>query len=572
MSEYVKKIVLQMAEFMMGLSSVKKVGLVLTAIAIVTGIGGLFFWAGDKIYQPLMTNLNPEDSSGIIRVLREKGVPFKVDPLGKTISVPPENMHQLRLEMATLGLPQSGVVGYEIFDKQGLGTTSFVQKVNEKRAREGELMRTISTIKGIRRTRVHLALPQKSAFVEDQKKPSASVVLDLEPGTVLSDKQIYGIGNLVARAIEGMDIADVVVVDSQGKVLSKNPSDPIAAATANQLDFRHKIEGDLERRVEEMLGRVVGDGRVVARVSADVDFSQVQETQTVYDADGSAVRSVQRDVKSMEGSRPGPYGQAGAASNLPGQPPAANAPQVKSDSKTQAEVMNYEVPQTVRRTTRPSGTVRKLSVAVLVDGKPTKTTLKDGVVQEKVEAWSAEKLKEFEAVISSAVGIDLKRGDVLEVRNMEFRREDFADAERLIAENERRTYIQNMILYALIGLVVVLFFMLVVRPFVKWLTENTIDSVDSFLPQTIEELEKLQKSAMIQNIEETMPTLPERIDPEKVEGEMIKEKIITLVDANPHKAALILRDWVHGELAAAKKKAGEEKEEKGGGGGKSKTA
>lgn len=572
MGEFFKKIVAQIAEFTKGLTPVKRVAMVVTGVAIFAGIVGLFFWAGDKTFQPLMSNLNPEDSSAIIRVLREKGVPFKVDPAGKTVSVPPESIHQLRLEIATLGLPQSGVVGYEVFDKQGLGTTSFVQKVNEKRAREGELMRTISTIKGVRRTRVHLALPQKSAFIEDQKKPSASVVLDLEPGTVLTEKQIYGIGNLVARAIEGMDITDVVVVDSQGRVLSKNPGDPIAAATASQLDFRQKVEGDLEKRVEEMLGRVVGAGRVVARVSADVDFSQVQETQTVYDADGAAVRSVQRDVKSMEGSRPGPYGQAGAASNLPGQPPAANAPQVKSDTKTQAEVMNYEVPQTVRRTTKPSGTVRKLSVAVLVDGKATKTALKDGTLQEKVEAWPAEKLKEFESVVASAVGIDPKRGDVLEVRNMEFRREDFTEAERLIAENEKRTYVQNLILYALIGLIIVLFFMLVVRPFIKWVTENTIDSVDSFLPQTIEELEKLQKTAMIQNIEETMPTLPERIDPEKVEGEMIKEKIITLVDANPHKAALILRDWVHGE--SGKKKAGDEKEEKGGGrgGGKSKSA
>ena len=166
----------------------KKVAISITGVTIVASIIGLFIWASDRTYTPLMTNLNPEDSSNIIRVLRERNIPFKVDQSGRTISVTPENMDQLRMELAIMGLPQSSVVGYEVFDKNSLGQTSFVQRVNEKRAKEGEITRTINTIHGVRRSRVHLALPQKSTFVEDQKKATASVVLDMVPGIVLTDR------------------------------------------------------------------------------------------------------------------------------------------------------------------------------------------------------------------------------------------------------------------------------------------------------------------------------------------------------------------------------------------------
>jgi flagellar M-ring protein FliF len=464
-------------------------------------------------------------------------------------------MDQLRLELASMGLPQTSVVGYEVFDKQSLGTTSFVQKVNQKRALEGELTRTIATIKGVRRARVHLAMPQKSTFVEDQKKSTASVAVELDPGMVLSEKQIYGIGNLVAKAVEGMDVTDVVIVDGNGKVLSKNASDPLAQATATQLEFQQKKEEEYEKRIESILSRVVGEGRVVAKVSAELDFAQVNETQTIYDSEGSAVRSVEKRNDAASGTRPGPYGLSGAASNQPGQPPAANG-EVKTETTKSNEVTNYEVPQTVRRTTKPTGSVKRLSVAVVIDGKTVKTTGKDGVVTSKVEAWSEEKLKEFGDIAMNAVGLDKKRGDTIEIKNMEFTREDFDEAQRFIAEKEHRSYVQNIVMYAVIGLIIGLFFLVVVRPFIKWITENTIDSVDTFLPQTIEELERLQKNATLPGLEETVPVLPDKIDPEKVEGEMIKEKIITLVDANPHKAALILKDWLHVKAAPKDETAG----------------
>ncbi len=546
MFEYLKKVTDQIGGFLKELSTARKAGLMLLSVIVAVGISMMFFWAGDRSFNALMTNLNPEDAANIMRMLRDKKIPFRVDSSGRNISVPPEAVDIMRIELATIGLPQSGVVGYEVFDKQSLGATSFVQKLNEKRAREGELMRTIATIRGVKRSRVHLAIPSKSTFIEDQKKPTASVVLDLEPGSSLHEKQIHGIQNLVARAIEGMDTSDVVIVDSIGKILSKNNDDPVARATATQLEYRQRMEGDLERSIEQMIGRVVGDGRVVARVSADLDFSQTQETQTTYDGDASAVRSNQKNLAQSDQNRPGARGAPGARSNLPGE--LNPTPVIGTNTTQNNEVTNYAIPETTRRTHKATGQVRKLSVAVMVDGKKVKVTDKDGNVETKTEAWSPEKMAEFEAIVSNAVGLDRKRGDVIEIKGMDFASEDFDEAAKIAAEKERKSYIQNLVLYGVIALTIVLFFFLVVRPFIKWITENTIDSVESFLPQTIEELEKMQKNTVIQSMDEIIPEFEDRIDPEKVEGEMLKEKIISMVDNNPQKAALILRDWMH-ELA-----------------------
>src|SRR6185295_5828699 len=273
MGETLKKVFTQITNFMSTLSLGKKVAMAGIGGLVIAGFAGLVMWAGDTTYTPLMTNLNPEDSANIIRFLRDKHVPFKVDPSGKNISIPPEAVYELRLELATQGLPNSSVAGYELMDKTSPATPSIVQKLNQKRVQEGEIARAINIIHGVKRSKVHLALPTKSAFVE---------------------RQIYAIGHLVAHSIEGLDINDVAIVDSNGKLLSKNTTDPLAAATASQLDFTQKIESDMEKRIEAILGRVVGEGHVVAKVSADLDFSQVSETQTIVDGDSSAPLSVEK--------------------------------------------------------------------------------------------------------------------------------------------------------------------------------------------------------------------------------------------------------------------------------------
>jgi flagellar M-ring protein FliF len=188
--------------------------------------------------------------------------------------------------------------------------------------------------------------------------------------------------------------------------------------------------------------------------------------------------------------------------------------------------------------------LKKLSIAVMVDGKPIRETGADGETINKTEAWSAEKLKEFESIISSAVALDRKRGDTLEIKTMEFTREDLDSAQKLLESAERSRLIRQITPYLGVGFLFMAFFWFVVRPYIKWVTENTIDSVDTFLPQTIEELEKLQKMNAAGGVEDVVPVMPNQIDPEKVEGEMMRDKLMNMVDGNPHKAALIVRDWL----------------------------
>ena len=543
--DFLNRVIGQIQDFVKGLSTSRKMALGITGGVIFLFLCGLFYWASSQSYQPVSYGqMNAEDSANVMRLLREKKIPFKVDPSGKQITVPPEYLNDLRLQLAMEGLPQSSGVGYELFDKQSFGTTSFLNKVNQKRALEGELMRSINTIRGVKRSRVHLVIPEKSAFVADEKKPTASVMLDLNPGTVLNEKQVYGITHLVSSAVEGLQASDVVVVDSFGKEISKNVGDPLVALTGEQSEFKRKLENEYQQKVEDILSKVVGEGHVKVAVNADLDFSRVQEQQTILDQDGATVKSQQKITENMEGSRPTASGAAGSASNTPDQAGVVAQNTIKNNTNKNNEILNYDIPRTIRTTSKPVGSVKKLSVAVLIDGKTVRTTAANGQVETKDQPWSADKLNEFEAIVSSALALDKKRGDTLEVKNMEFVQEDFAEAQKILDATTMRSYIQSLIVYGVIGLVIVLFFFFVVRPYIRWITENTTESVDTFLPQTIEELEKIQKSSTLAQLDDVVPDLPDRLDPEKVEGEMIREKIVTLIDNNPHKASLILKEWL----------------------------
>ena len=554
MIEYIRKLVNQIIEFFATLPPVKKVAAVVTGLVIISVFVGLFMWAGDKTYRPLMTNLNPEDSSRIISFLRERNVPFKVSDGGKSISIQPEKVHDLRLELATLGLPESSTVGYELFDKLPLGTTTFVQQVNEKRAREGELMRTIITIDGVKRARVHLAIPKKSPFLEDQKKPSASVVLDLEMGTRLSEKQIYGIGNLVASAVEGLEVEDVVIVNNKGKTLSKNIRDPVVALSATQLDFKTSLEGEMIKRIEGALSRVVGEGKVVARVNADLNFSVTSEVQTVYDPDSTAVLSSQVHAENMNQNRPGPYGPAGVVANDPENQQPPQRQDIRTNTDKNRTVTNYKVPQTIKKTRKPTGQVTKLTVAVMVDQKTVNSKGEDGREIASAQDWTPEEIKKFEEIVSNAIGLDQKRGDILTVKSIPFVETNLDSAAAFLQEQDSKAWWLSILEVLGVITACLVFMHYVARPFIKWLIENTTDGVDTFLPQTIEEIEKMQKNQALPGLEDTVPELPEKIDPEKVEGEMIKEKIVTLIDSSPHKAALIMREWIRGKKEEESKK------------------
>jgi flagellar M-ring protein FliF len=541
--EFFNRVFKTVSAFFQGLSPGRKLSFIAISIGLLVAFGFLFVWASRTTYSPLVSNLSPEDSTQVIRYLRDKKIPFIVDETGKSVSVPPEKVYDLRLELASSGLAQTGVVGYEVFDKQSFGATSTVQRINEQRALEGELIRTINHIKGVERSRVHLAIPQKSAFLEEDKKPTASVILDLAPSFNPSEEQIRGMQRLVSSAVKGLELNAVTIISNSGKQLSQNSDDPEAAFAAATMDYQRKFEQKMEAKVQSLLSTVVGEGKVVAKINADFDFSREAKTETLFDGENVATRSVDKDVDSMQGTRPLPNGQPGVRAQVPGaENQIANNPIASNSTQRNREVVNYEVPTTTKRTEKPMATLRRLSVAVMVDAQPVRDPASEGGV--KFEKLDEAKLAEFRSIVANAVGWDKDRDPAIEVKSIPFFKEDLDAATQAAQLAERNRLIANLAQWVAIGLIFTLFFLFVVRPFIKWVTENTVDSVEDFLPQTLEELERVQSKQVAQSLEDILPEIEEKVDPEKVQSEMIKEKVVSLVNDNPHKASQILHEWI----------------------------
>ncbi len=377
----------------------KKISLLAISAATLIGIGVLVFMVNQADYRVLFSNLSNEDAGNIVAKLQEKKIPYRLSSSGDSILVPSEKVSELRLELAASGLPQGGGVGFEIFDTKNLGLTEFVQQLNYQRALQGELTRTINGLDEIQSSRVHIVIPKKSLFIEDQKKPTASVFLKLKPGRSLRPGQIDGIAHLVASSIEGLKPGDVMVVDNSGKVLSKVQSDSrIAGLSNSQTEYQRGIEKDLTTRVQSMLEKVVGEGKAVVRVTADLDFRVTEKTEEKYDPEEPVIRSVQRQ------------------SEKAGEPDE----KAKSSARKSDEVINYEINRTVKKTVMSVGDIKKLSIAVLVDGVYVKND--KGV--EEFQPRSKKDLANLEDLVKKAVGFDAKREDQVVVSSVPFKKVD----------------------------------------------------------------------------------------------------------------------------------------------------
>ena len=553
MNDFVSKVIDQFSEFFAELDVNKRMSVVVISIGIIVILGFMLHWASKDQYRILFTNLNQEDSSTIARMLEEKKINYLVSDDGQTISVPEDQVEIWRLELAKQGVNLTGSVGYEVFDNQSFGTTSFVQKINKQRALEGELTKTIKYISGVQRARVHLSIPDDSPFVANKKPPSASVVLELGRGVILTPEEIRGIASLVASSVDGMRVKDVVIIDSKGKRLSENIGDAMTAETANRISLEGQLSQRYEGKVEEILSKVVGDGKVIAKVSVNLDFTQVNETETVYDGENAVVLSEVVNSQKLKGSRPSPQGLPGARTNLPGEEPRPGIPETKNDVDKSLVTRNFNVPSKVKQSKTPTAKIKNISVAVMIDGKQLPQLDESGiplrdeydVIKTNYESWSEAEIKNFEEIVSTTLGLNTVRGDQIVIRNMKFISEDLAESEAMIARLENRKLIRNVVKYAAIGILLTLFFLVVVRPFMQWVTENTVESVENLLPQTIEDLEKLQAHQKLPGLEDALPVIEEKMNPEKVEGNMLKEKITSLIEANPAKAAQVIHNMIH---------------------------
>jgi flagellar M-ring protein FliF len=551
--DFLEKIHRNFMEFYSTLDAGKKISLFVISGLIFTVLVGIVVWASKTRFEVLYTDLNREDSKKIAVILEEKKISYSLSNDGKTISIPEELIGKWRLELAVMGVNFSGTVGYEVFDKQSFGTTSFVQRINKQRALEGELIKTIMFINGVKRARVHLSLPENSPFVSEKKPPSASIVLELQRGVTLSESEIKGIGSLVSSSVEGMREENVVILDHRGKKLSDNVGDALTAATANRMALTGKMNRKFEKQIEEILSKVVGEGKVIAKVTVNMDFTESVSTKTSYDGENTAVLSEVTNTQKLNGSRPSPQGIPGARSNLPGETPQPGIPETKNNVDKELSTRNYNVPKTVKKSRNPVAGINKISAAVMIDGRRVpvigengKATIgEDGKAIVTYEKWSEADLENFSAIVASTLGISQKRGDNLVIRNMEFAQADMSAADNMMRDKAARELWKNIAKYTVVGIVISFFFFLVVRPFIQWVTDNTVESVEDFLPKTLEELEKLQANQKLPGLEDALPTIEDKLNPEKIEGNMLKERIISLVEGNPGKAAQIVHEMIH---------------------------
>ncbi len=443
----------ELAEVWQNLSQPRKMGLAVLMVAAIAGIIFFITWAQTPEYAAAFTDVSAEDGAAIVEYLKENNITYQLSSGGTTISVPADQVHEVRLALAGQGLPGKGAVGMELFDNTNLGMTEFTQQVNYQRALEGELARTISSLNAVQSTRVHIVIPQPTLFSEEEEPTTASVVLNLEPNQRLSQEQVRAISHLVSSAVEGLDPASLTIVDMDGNVLadgSEAGANSSVALSGNQLDIQRNFERDMERRVETMLENVLGPDKAVVRISATMNWDQIQtenETYVPADEGGNVLRSSRQLTESYAGDDTTAGGIPGTASNIPD---AAASYQTEisgtnGSSYQRSDVTtNFEVSRSVSYITAATGQVERMSVSVMVDN------ITDTITINAIE----------QATIAAA-GIDQTRGDVLTVNSVPFNRTFQVEQETAMEEAQQREFYLQMAQWGAIAIALIALFFVV---------------------------------------------------------------------------------------------------------------
>jgi flagellar M-ring protein FliF len=418
----------------------------------------LVYWLNRTDYKVLYARLFPEDASAVVETLKKENVPYRLVDNGATILVPSDKVYDLRLLVAGKGALHGQGIGFEIFDENKIGQTDFVQHINYQRALQGELARTVSELPGVERARVHLVLPNKSLFIEEQSLPSGSVMLKLAAGTELSARQVQSIVNLVATSVEGLTRDRITVSDTAGRLLYEpRGEEGLEGLSSGQLEYKAGLEKRLQQTIEQMLIPVLGQGKVIAKVSADLDFSRRTIRKELFDPDSAVVRSEQ---KSDEESRGSMQSEAGVPEAAFGGQPAGGAGSSQTSART-SSTTNFEINKEEQSIIAAMGKLDRLSVAVIVDG----TYKADPNGASVFVPRSDEEVRRIRELVQRAVGFDSARGDAIEVTSIAF------DAEPVMGEGPTLMetildFVRQFARPVLNTLLALLFMLLVVRPLV----------------------------------------------------------------------------------------------------------
>jgi flagellar M-ring protein FliF len=416
-----------------GLTIGRQIGLMLgLALSVAIGVA-IVLWSQEPSYGRLYSEIGESDVAEILEVLNKDNIKYKVETGSGAIMVPMDQVSSIKLKLAAQGLPKSNSLGYELLDKdQGFGTSKSVETVRFQRALEGEIARTIMSIQNVKTARVLLAIPAQSVFVRERKKPSASVIVNLYQGRSLDKGQVESIIHLVASSVPQLDAGQVTVVDQKGQLLSSNDSSVAGNLTTKQFEYKKNIEEHLMGRIENILSPLVGSDGMRAQISADVDFTETDRTQEMFNPDLPALRSEQTSEE--QSTQTATQGVPGALSNQPTPagvaPDPAAAPASTAASSTASPssasknaTRNYELDKTITHTRLATGALRRLSVAVVVDDRHLAQS--DGTV--KAQPYSQEDINRFSDLVKQAVGFDSSRGDQVTVTNVTFKMDELIE-------------------------------------------------------------------------------------------------------------------------------------------------
>lgn len=534
-----------------------KIPLMVASAAAVAILVAMVLWAKAPDYRTLFSNLSDQDGGAIVSQLTQMNVPYRFADNGGALEVPADKVHELRLRLAQLGLPKGGSVGFELLDQEKFGISQFSEQVNYQRALEGELSRTIETLGPVKSARVHLAMPKPSLFVREQKSPSASITVNLEPGRALDEGQISAVVHLVSSAVAGLPPGNVTLVDQGGHLLTQSNTSARDLNDA-QLKYTADVEGRVQRRIEAILGPIVGNGNVHAQVTAQVNFDNKEQTDEQYrpngDASQAAIRSRQVSESDQSGS-PYPGGVPGALSNTPAPAPSApistqpanqtangqNAQNGASRTTTtsgphnsqRSETSNFEVDRTIMHTKKNVGDVQRLSVAVVVNyrnlptGKPLPLT--------------NDQMKQIEDLTREAMGFSSTRGDTLNVVNSPFNDTEETGGE--LPFWKQQAFIDQLMSagrWLLVLIVAWLLWRKAIKPQLARREQIAQAAVEQNKAQ-----QEIQEAVEVR-LSKDEQTQQRRAN-QRLGAEVMSQRIREMSDNDPRVVALVIRQWMNND-------------------------
>lgn len=531
-----------------------KIPLMVAAAAAIAIIVALLLWLRSPDYRVLLSNLSAKDGGDIVGQLTQMNVPYQIADNGSAILVPADKVHELRLKLAQSGLPKGGNTGFELLDKEQFGISQFSEQINYQRALEGELSRTIESLSPVQSARVHLAIPKPTLFVREQKLPTASVTVGLLPGRMLDEGQISAIVHMVSSSVTGLTATNVIIVDQAGRLLTNNDNSQQSANSA-QIKMTKEMESHLKQRIEDILSPLVGRANIHAQVTAQMDFSKVEQTSEEYKpnqaANSAAIRSRQNS-QSMQNNNGGTGGVPGALSNQPVSAPTAPIETNKDNKDAQQttsnrnnttnsqsdETTNYEVDRKISHTQRQIGVVDRLSVAVIVNYHS-----QEGENGAEMKPLPPEMMQQIEALTREAMGYSTARGDSLNITNSLFTNDTPVEVEPSLLESPQ--FIAQLLDYGkilLIALIAWFMWRFGIKP--QWVkyrkTQQAQTDAEMFVATQM-------KTPLVvdEEINEDMDEQTRRrLTRQRVSAEIQSQRIREMAEKDPQIVAMVIRQWL----------------------------